>query len=75
MADVRTMSFELPGFGGELVHPDDAAYDDTRAVFNGMIDRKPALIARCTSADDVVAAATLLVNRACRSPSTAAATA
>ena len=56
MADVRTMSFEIPGFGGELVHPDDAAYDETRSVFNGMIDRHPALIARCTSADDVATA-------------------
>jgi FAD/FMN-containing dehydrogenase len=56
MADVRTMEFELPGFGGELVRPADAAYDDTRSVFNGMIDRKPAVIARCTSADDVTAA-------------------
>ena len=58
MADVRdrTAHFEIPGFEGELVHPGDAAYDDTRSVFNAMIDRKPALIARCTSADDVVAA-------------------
>jgi FAD/FMN-containing dehydrogenase len=56
MADVRTMQFELPGFGGEIVRPDDAAYDETRAVFNGMIDRRPALIARCTSADDVATA-------------------
>lgn len=56
MADVRTARFELPGFGGELVHPGDAGYDDSRSVFNGMTDRKPALIARCTSADDVAAA-------------------
>ena len=58
MADVRdqTARFELPGFGGELVHPGDSGYDDTRSVFNAMIDRKPALIARCTSADDVAAA-------------------
>jgi FAD binding domain/Berberine and berberine like len=56
MADVRTERFEIPGFGGELVHPGDAGYDDSRSVFNGMIDRKPALIARCTSADDVAAA-------------------
>jgi FAD/FMN-containing dehydrogenase len=56
MADVRTMSFELPGFGGELVHPGDASYDEMRNVFNGMIDRRPALIARCKSSDDVVAA-------------------
>src|SRR4030095_10718776 len=56
MADVRTARFEIPGFGGELVEPGDSGYDDTRSVFNGMIDRKPALIARCTSADDVAAA-------------------
>ena len=40
--------FELSGFGGQLIHPGDAEYDDARQVFNGMIDRKPALIARCT---------------------------
>ena len=34
-------------------------YDDARKVFNGMIDRRPALIARCTCADDVVAAVNL----------------
>jgi len=56
MADVRTTDFELPGFAGELVHPEDTAYDELRSVFNAMIDRRPALIARCTSADDVVAA-------------------
>ncbi len=61
MADVRdhTARFELPGFGGELVHPGDTDYDGLRGVFNGMIDRRPALIARCTSADDVVEAVNL----------------
>jgi len=56
MADVRTTTIELPGFGGNIVRPGDAAYDDLRSVFNGMIDRSPALIARCTSADDVATA-------------------
>ena len=59
MADVRTTSFELSGFGGELVHPGDTSYDDLRRVFNGMIDRRPALIARCSNADDVVAVVNL----------------
>src|SRR6202011_5324665 len=59
MADVRTTHCELPGFSGELVHPGETDYDDLRGVFNGMIDRRPALIARCTSADDVVEAINL----------------
>ena len=44
---------ELPGLAGRLVGPDDAGYEGARAVYNAMIDRHPALIARCTSARDV----------------------
>ncbi len=40
---------------GELLQPGDAAYDETRVVWNGMIDRRPALIARCRNAADVLA--------------------
>jgi FAD/FMN-containing dehydrogenase len=43
-------------FKGELVTPDSAAYDETRAIWNAMIDRRPGLIARCASADDVATA-------------------
>lgn len=44
------------GFSGEVVGREDAGYDELRKVFNGMIDRRPALIARCTDAHDVSAA-------------------
>lgn len=38
---------------GEILLPEDPEYDGARAVWNGMIDRRPGLIARCASADDV----------------------
>ena len=44
------------GFGGEVVDRGHPRYDELRAVFNGMIDRRPALIARCGDAADVSAA-------------------
>ncbi|HEU5431768.1 MAG TPA: FAD-binding oxidoreductase [Thermomicrobiales bacterium] len=40
---------------GELVRPGDPAYDEARRVWNGMIDRRPAAIARCRGVADVVA--------------------
>jgi FAD/FMN-containing dehydrogenase len=43
-------------FTGELVVPGDAAYEAARRVWNGMVDRRPALIARCVDAGDVVLA-------------------
>jgi FAD binding domain-containing protein/berberine-like enzyme len=47
---------ELGGsFGGELIGPEDESYDGARALFNAMIDKRPAVIARCTSADDIAA--------------------
>ena len=39
---------------GQLLLPDSAGYDDARKIWNGMFDRKPALIARCAGAADVV---------------------
>ena len=41
---------------GPVIGPDDAAYDAARITFNGMIDRRPALIARPLDGDDVVSA-------------------
>jgi FAD/FMN-containing dehydrogenase len=41
---------------GEVIAPGDPRYDEARKVWNGMIDKYPALIARCTGTADVVAA-------------------
>ena len=45
-----------PQFTGDLLRQGDSGYDDARQVWNGMYDRHPALIARCETVDDVVAA-------------------
>ncbi|MBV9359180.1 MAG: FAD-binding oxidoreductase [Chloroflexi bacterium] len=42
--------------GGQVIGPADPGYDRARAVYNAMIDRHPALVARCTSVADVQAA-------------------
>jgi FAD/FMN-containing dehydrogenase len=46
-------------FRGELIEPGDPGYDEARAVYNGMIDRRPSLIARCADPADVIAAVNL----------------
>ena len=46
-------------FTGRLVRPGDDGYDDLRQVHNGLIDRYPALIARCAGVTDVVEAVKL----------------
>ncbi len=51
--DVNTLA---DGLHGGLTRPEDSDYDDVRALYNAMIDKRPALIARCASTDDVVAA-------------------
>jgi hypothetical protein len=43
-------------FRGALLQPGEEGYDEARRVWNGEIDRRPALIARCAGADDVVEA-------------------
>jgi FAD/FMN-containing dehydrogenase len=41
---------------GELIQPGDAGYESARKVYNGMIDKRPSLIARCVDVADVMAA-------------------
>ncbi len=44
---------ELADFHGQVIGPDDAEYEQARLIFNRMIDRRPALIARCANTADV----------------------
>ena len=39
---------------GKLIQPGDADYDEAREVYNGMIHKKPRLIARCADVADVI---------------------
>src|SRR3954468_8422555 len=45
--------------GERILRPEDPGYHEARAIHNGLVDRRPALIVRCRSADDVVAALAL----------------
>ena len=46
------------GFRGEVIEPSDRGYNEARALYNAMIDKKPRLIARCSDVADVIAAVT-----------------
>ena len=54
MTDQAVATFQQT-LRGRLVHPTDADYDAIRALYNGMIDKRPRLIARAVDAADVVA--------------------
>ncbi len=63
MADVSSVSAavgELSAtFTGRLLQPTDGTYDEARRVHNGMIDKRPALIAQCRGTADIVDAVQL----------------
>ena len=52
MLTTRDLAPLAASFSGELLAPDDEGYEQRRAIWNRMIDRRPALFARCRSADD-----------------------
>jgi FAD/FMN-containing dehydrogenase len=55
-----TTALELAeGFQGPQFRPGDDGYDDARAIYNAMVDKRPALIARCSGVADVVDAVNL----------------
>ncbi|MDQ4489810.1 FAD-binding protein [Sinomonas sp. ASV486] len=55
-SDHAVMDNEVPGFRGELLRPGDAGYPAARQIWNGAIERHPALIARCLGEEDAAAA-------------------
>ena len=57
IASVATATAELaPTFRGQLLKPADPGYEEARRVHNGLVDKRPALIARCRGVTDVVEA-------------------
>lgn len=55
-AAMHTLDELRPRFRGAMLRSGEEGYDDARRIWNGAIDRRPALIARCAGADDVAAA-------------------
>ena len=53
--DAAALAELTAGFGGQIVDRDEPSYDEHRKVWNGSIDRRPALIARCAGVADVIA--------------------
>lgn len=43
-------------FKGKILRPEDGGYDEARSIWNAMIDKRPSLIAKCTSTEDIVQA-------------------
>src|SRR4029077_14461646 len=50
-------------FTGQLLQPSDPSYEEVRKVHNGLVDKRPALIARCQGVADIIEAAKLARTR------------
>ena len=56
MAEETYIAALQSGMRGKLIQPQDAAYEEARKVYNGMIDKHPRLIAQCEDVADVIQA-------------------
>jgi hypothetical protein len=56
MPDQQSISDFKGAVRGRVIEPSDAEYDEARAIYNAMIDRRPRLIVRCSNVADVIAA-------------------
>jgi FAD/FMN-containing dehydrogenase len=62
--ETATAEFDLgEGFKGQQFRPRDTGYDDARSIYNAMVDKRPALVARCTGVADVIEAVNLARER------------
>ena len=56
MQDAAGIANFKAGLRGQLIEPNDQGYDEARALYNGMIDKRPRMIARCADVADVISA-------------------
>jgi FAD/FMN-containing dehydrogenase len=56
MPDIANIADLKASLRGQLIEPKDVAYEEARALYNGMIDKRPLAIARCADVADVIAA-------------------
>ena len=59
MSTIESIAELSPTFTGQLLQASDAAYNDARRVHNGLVDKRPALIARCQGVADIADAVKL----------------
>src|SRR6266850_8407903 len=58
-SSTTTLDQIAASFTGQLLQPTDAAYDDARRVHNGLVDKRPVVIARCHGVADIADAVKL----------------
>jgi len=74
MLDEATVGLFKTALRGELIQPGDPGYDEARKVHNGMIDKRPRMIARCSDVADVISCVNFAREKTFSWPSAGAAT-